>query len=102
MTESKKLHSPVTYGPDEAASLSEGARLLLMAAAGHDGKIIRFRSYGGTRIKVPGHILEDPSPRDAAERESQLNELVQLGMVRQDGDALFVVTHEGYRVADEK
>lgn len=86
---------------EPTVSLSEGAKDLLMAASQHDGRILRFYGYGGTRTKVKNRVFEDSSPRSAAETESHLNELVQMGLVKQDSDTLFTVTHEGYRVTDK-
>lgn len=93
-------------GTEPTASLSRGAKELLMAAAQAHGTIILFHSYGGTRIKVLGHVFDSSNPRATAQRESELDHLVQMGLVVRKSETetttLFSVTHRGYRVADEK
>lgn len=92
----------LTSGPQ----LSKEARdLLLEAAAGKDGYVLRVMTSGGLTIQTNKKNLVT-SPKDArcqALWEAALNELVQHGLLEGRGSKgeTFRVTRDGYELADQ-
>jgi len=84
--------------------LSEPARQLLAEAAqDKGGGILKVRSSGGLTIQTNDrNMVEDQHPRTQARWEGAVTELQNLGLVDDRGHkgTIFVVTDEGYRVAD--
>ncbi|NCC62015.1 MAG: hypothetical protein EOM12_13990 [Verrucomicrobiae bacterium] len=89
---------------EEAASLSEEARILLVEAS-HDksGAILKLATLGGRYIQSRGKTFGDPSDRrSSAKWEYALEQLVTAGFVLARGhkDQVFKLSHPGYRMAE--
>lgn len=84
--------------------LSEDARRLLLAAAGHDGKILCVRHMGGAIVQAAGqNMCVDNSGREIARWEGALQELRDCALVRDRGykGEVFEVTQKGYQLTDQ-
>jgi len=85
-------------------TLSGEARILLKEASLDRHGNIMFLSYmGGTDMQTnEKNLISDNSPREIAKWKSALNELIENGLVVEEGNKgeLFQVTSEGYKIAD--
>ena len=96
--------SPDIVPTQSTYQLSEGAKILLNAAASRDdGTILKVASIGGRAIQAGGQSFGCERGREAAKWESALNELVDLGLVVARGykGETFELTHQGWAVADK-
>ncbi len=84
--------------------LSDRASILLIEGSQDPrGNIIKIRTMHGTTIQANDrNLIEDQSPRSVAKWEAALNELRNNELIEDRGrkGEVFVLTHEGYRVAD--
>jgi len=89
---------------EEAASLSEEARILLVEAAqDKNGMILKLATLGGRYIQSRGKTFGDPSDRrSSAKWEYALEQLVSAGFVLARGhkDQVFELSEPGYRMAE--
>lgn len=91
--------------PARLPQLSDSAkRLLVEAACDSDGVILRLRTLGGFSIQTNGkNLVEDRTPRTAAQWEGAIRELVDAELITDVGHKgeVFQVTQAGYAVADQ-
>lgn len=91
--------APVASQP----TLSNEAKILVAAASEGDGVIMRLAYLGGTEIQAGGrNFIETNDRRSIAKWEAGLDELERLGLAEDKTGKreVYLVTHEGYRVAD--
>jgi len=105
-TESNRSERQALDTPDSgiARLSSEAKRLLTEAAKDRNGNIMRYRTMGGLTIGTNRITLnEKGNPRSEAIWESAIEELVQLGLISEQGykGQSFGVTAKGYEVADK-
>lgn len=86
------------------SSLSDGARVLLLAAARDPyGQILKIDVVNQFEVSTNGRQFVDyASPRSRAKWESAVDELAARGLVRDAGykGSIFQVTNAGYEVAE--
>jgi len=86
------------------SGLSDEAQMLLLTAAQADGRILHFRTLGGTHMQVgKKNLCEGGSQREAAKWEAALVALAEACLVKEVGykGEVFEVTHQGYTIADQ-
>jgi hypothetical protein len=84
-------------------TLSEEAKLLLKAAAEHDGIIMRLPHLGGTDVQARGrNFVDSKDARTIARWEAAVDELEEHELMQDKAgkQEVYFVTHEGFRVAD--
>ena len=83
---------------------SSEARSILQEAVCGDGLFSFTRTFGGQSIATNGKtMIPDEKPRTIAQWVGGLEELAQLGYIRDNGykGKAFEVTREGYEAADD-
>jgi hypothetical protein len=81
----------------------EACELLKEASQDQYGSIIRFNDSEGFNLQTNGLALaESDNPREKANWEAALNDLINKGLIRDEGykGECFVLTKKGYEVAD--
>lgn len=84
-------------------SLSQEAKVLLVAAAKDDGVIMRLAHLGGTDVQAGGrNFIESNDRRSVAKWEAAVEELEREGLTEDKAgkNEVYFVTHDGFRVAD--
>jgi hypothetical protein len=82
---------------------SEAHLLIVEAAKGSAGQVLKLAEFGGTVIQTNGrNFVERGNPRSSALWEAAVNELVNFGLLEPSGNKgeVFSITHAGYQVAD--
>jgi hypothetical protein len=85
-------------------NLSDNAKtMLIKCSEDSSGKILKISSLGGSSYIVNSKVLnENEEPRTLAKWESALEELLELGLVKQTDSKgkIFNITDKGYNLAD--
>lgn len=100
---SAQLRNQTSFGKPTAYNLSsEASEILKAASENKNGLIIKPRSVGNRSIQVGDKSFGSESPRDFAQYDDALGELIAYDLVKGSGNKgeIFELTHKGWQLAD--